>query len=253
MIEAELPDGRILEFPDGTDGAIVQATVKRVLGVSNQPAPKPSKIGAEGLPDAIKEVSKDFSAPSKFAIGAAGAINDMAMRAKQLLGGNLTPEQVQGVKEYRALKDASPAAIAGDIGMNIAATAIPATAVQGGLTSLAARAVPAFAAPAVGAAATGAGVAATTEAVLPGESTAEKAALGALGGAAGDVAARGLSRVVQPIRQSGAVQKLLSEGVTPTPGQAAGAKSFVGRFEQRLESLPDDQLVNEVRRLGAGS
>ena len=38
MIEAELPDGRILEFPAGTDPAVVQSTVKKMLGV---PAPLP--------------------------------------------------------------------------------------------------------------------------------------------------------------------------------------------------------------------
>lgn len=31
-VEAQLHDGRILEFPDGTDPAVVQATVKKVLG-----------------------------------------------------------------------------------------------------------------------------------------------------------------------------------------------------------------------------
>ena len=238
MIEAELPDGRVLEFPDGTDSAIVQSTVKRVLGVKEAPKQEPLKIGAEGLPDAIKSVSEGFSAPSKFAIGAAGFINDAAMRAKQLFGGGLTPQDEQGVREYRALKDASPAAIAGDIGMNLLATAAPAIGLQAGATNIASRALPAFAAPTAGAAATGAALASATQPVLQGESALQNAALGAVGGAAGDVAARGLSRVVQPIRQSEAVQKLVSEGIVPTPGQAAGAKSFVGKFEQRLESLP---------------
>jgi hypothetical protein len=243
MIEAELPDGRILEFPDGTDAAVVQATVKRVLGVSDvpaAPAPKPVKIGAEGLPDAIKETAKGFSIPAKFAIGAAGAVNDMAMRLKQITpwAGKLTQEQEQGVKEYRALKDASGAALAGDLGMSMLATAVPWMGLQAGATNLAAKATPAFLAPTLGAAASGAAMSAATEPVLQGESALEKAALGAAGGAVGDVAARGLSRVVQPIRQSDAVKKLVSEGVTPTPGQAAGTKSFVGRFEQRLESLP---------------
>ena len=43
-IEAELPDGRVLEFPDGTDPQVVQATVRRVLGVQMTPAPEPSVI-----------------------------------------------------------------------------------------------------------------------------------------------------------------------------------------------------------------
>lgn len=40
-IEAELADGRILEFPDGTDPSVIQATVRKVLGVK-APAPAPS-------------------------------------------------------------------------------------------------------------------------------------------------------------------------------------------------------------------
>lgn len=223
---------------------------------------KSLKIGAEGLPEAISEVSKGFSVPSKFAIGAAGTINDMAMRLKQLTKGAynavrsptlselvtgkapaLSQEEEQGIKEYRALREASSAALAGDIGMGLAATAIPGLGLQAGATKLASGVLPQFLAPTVGAAATGAAVSSATQPVLQGESTLENAAYGALGGAVGDVAARGLSRVVQPIRQSENVRKLVSEGIAPTPGQAAGAKSFIGRFEQRLESLP---LVGDI-------
>lgn len=56
-IEAELHDGRVLEFPDGTDPAIVQATVKRMLG----PAPSSNTAvtrnalykGAAGVADTL--------------------------------------------------------------------------------------------------------------------------------------------------------------------------------------------------------
>ncbi len=44
-IEAQLADGRILEFPDGTDPGIIQSTVKRVLASSA--APQQSTIGSE--------------------------------------------------------------------------------------------------------------------------------------------------------------------------------------------------------------
>lgn len=233
------------QYSDMSDGELAQALHRKFY--SDIPyaqfeqkvfGTKPAKIGVAGLPQAIEEVSKGFSAPSKFAIGGAGAINDMAMRLKQLTGRDLTPQEVQGIQEYRALNQASPSAVAGDIGMNVLATAAPGVGLQAGATNLAAKAVPAFAAPTLGAAATGAALSAATEPVLEGESTAEKAALGAIGGAVGDIAGRGLSRVIQPIRQSKDVQKLVSEGIIPTPGQASGAKSFLGRFEQRLESLP---------------
>ena len=39
MIEAELPDGTILEFPDGTDRSVIQRVVKERLGVA-QAAPQ---------------------------------------------------------------------------------------------------------------------------------------------------------------------------------------------------------------------
>lgn len=42
-IEAELPDGRILEFPDGTAPEVIQATVRRVLGVGAAAAPAPKE------------------------------------------------------------------------------------------------------------------------------------------------------------------------------------------------------------------
>jgi hypothetical protein len=38
-IYAELPDGRRLEFPDGTDSAVIQRTVKKVLGVGSSDTP----------------------------------------------------------------------------------------------------------------------------------------------------------------------------------------------------------------------
>jgi AcrR family transcriptional regulator len=42
-IEAQLADGRILEFPDGTDPAVIQSTVKRLIAESKQSsAPKPA-------------------------------------------------------------------------------------------------------------------------------------------------------------------------------------------------------------------
>jgi hypothetical protein len=44
-IEAQLADGRILEFPDGTDPSVIQATVKRLVAQSAQP--KESTIGSE--------------------------------------------------------------------------------------------------------------------------------------------------------------------------------------------------------------
>lgn len=50
-IEAELPDGRVLEFPDGTDPAIVQQTVKKML--SGEPSTQAT--GRQGMPTLAQE------------------------------------------------------------------------------------------------------------------------------------------------------------------------------------------------------
>jgi hypothetical protein len=47
MIEAELDDGTILEFPDGTDEAVIQRAVKRELGLAG-PGPAPSELRSLG-------------------------------------------------------------------------------------------------------------------------------------------------------------------------------------------------------------
>ena len=65
-IEAELADGRILEFPDGTDPAVVQATVKRVLGqtaptATPTAAPAPTETqGATGLSALLPSTMRGF-------------------------------------------------------------------------------------------------------------------------------------------------------------------------------------------------
>lgn len=199
----------------------------------------PAKIGAEGLPEAIKETAKDFSGTAKFSIGAAGAVNKAAMRLKQLTG-NLTKEDIQGLEEYKALEKESGAAVAGDIGMNILATINPATKVYGAGKALAEKVLPQAAAkvlaPTAGAALSGAAITAATNPVQDGETEAGNIGLGTAGSVAADTLTRGASRVVRPIVQSAPVQKLLKEGVVPTIGQAAGG--FVNKVEQQLESLP---------------
>ena len=58
-IEAELADGRILEFPDGTDPSVIQATVKRL--VAQSATPKQSTIGSELVGGAKRVLSSGRS------------------------------------------------------------------------------------------------------------------------------------------------------------------------------------------------
>ena len=55
MIEAELPDGTILEFPDGTDPAVVQRVVKQRLGVSETQPETGGLLSAAGVAPLRKE------------------------------------------------------------------------------------------------------------------------------------------------------------------------------------------------------
>lgn len=49
-IRAELFDGTILEFPDGTDPSVIQSTAKRIteerVALAPKPAVKPEELGA---------------------------------------------------------------------------------------------------------------------------------------------------------------------------------------------------------------
>jgi hypothetical protein len=165
-------------------------------------------------------------------VGAGKAFDDAALGLKGIFT-NLTPEEQDRAKRGRALTDESGAAMVGNIGGNLALTAAPAIRGAAALAPVLGKG----AAAQVGATgAVNAGIGAVTNPVLEGESRAANAALSGVAAMGGDLAARGVARVAQPIVQSGPVQKLLKEGVVPTPGQAAGG--FIGRVEEKLQSIP---------------
>lgn len=117
------------------------------------------------------------------------------------------------------------------------------TRIAGGVFSPANKAISgAMGAPSLAKNVAGGMISGSSAPVVGGEMTADefakqKGIQTALGGAGGAVATA-LSRLVQPIVQSDAVKRLMGDGVIPTPGQAAGADSFLGRTEQSLMSLP---------------
>lgn len=92
MIEAELPDGTILEFPDGTDQAVIQRVVKQRLGVTQaEPQQEVSTV---------MDVAKSLSSGAvRGAIALAETpelLGRLGVRgyeeAKQLLGGEVEQE-----------------------------------------------------------------------------------------------------------------------------------------------------------------
>jgi hypothetical protein len=215
---------------------------------------KPLKIGREGLPDAVKAIAGDFNPLSQLAVGVKSALDNAAMRGKQLVGGTLTPEQEMEARANRALLEESPMATTGNIGGTLVATGNPVGALYRGGTALAAKLVPQWLAKSGAAATIGAVAPNVLEPVLEGESSADKAKAGALGATVLDAALRGGGRVVQPILQSPAVKKLLEAKVVPTMGQAADEASVMGRMvkgvEEKLQSVPiiGDVIKNARRR-----
>ena len=99
-IEAELADGRILEFPDGTDPSVIQATVKRVLA-SSQPAPQTTMLGG------AKELFKGIVP------GAVGLAESAAVGASALLPEDMEKAAREKIKSVATAAKAPFAAAPG--------------------------------------------------------------------------------------------------------------------------------------------
>lgn len=206
----------------------------------------PRKIGAEGLPDAVKAIAGDFHPLTQMSVGAKGLWDNAAMKMKQTFGGKLTPEEENTVKANRALWQESAPATAGAAvtGAGLLPLAAP---VAGFTAARIGSALPRILAPAVPAATTGAIVNVASNPVLPGESTGQYAESGGLGGVIGDTVFRGASRLAQPILQSPQVKALLSKGIVPTFGSAAGG--ILRDIEDKATSLPlVGNLIQNARR-----
>ena len=85
MIQAQLEDGRVLEFPDGTDPQVIQTTVKRVLGQQEAPqdimSQRAQALGAEPLQPPEIASQQGFVQPgqvAEFAKGVPGALPTIA-------------------------------------------------------------------------------------------------------------------------------------------------------------------------------
>jgi len=108
MIEANLADGRVLRFPDGTDPIIIQTTVKRVLSQDTKPS-NIIKAGVVGGPETLgqmPEIRPDAAViPAAMSV-ASGAIAEPVAGIAGIAGSVLPGEQGQGAEMVRKTREA---------------------------------------------------------------------------------------------------------------------------------------------------
>lgn len=197
-MEAELHDGTVLEFPDGTDPAIVQATVKRHLGLA-PPATTSQTMGfAQGMgrvADNLAPLTDRLMPWAAPLMHRADQASDEQIKQREIAG-QLPGKAGETAGEFVG---AMPTWFMGGPAMS--------GAIQGYATS--------------------------HSDDLLGRSV--DAAKGALGGKVAGVAMQKLADAVAPVIDP-AVRRLIAQGVKLTPGQIRGGKAMVA--EDKLMSRP---------------
>jgi hypothetical protein len=96
-VEAELADGRILEFPDGTDPAVIQMTVKKVMGASTKPPD--ATAGDRGMA-AVTGVNRGLAGLAGLPVDTVENVLNLGIAgygtAKQALTGQPGPDLLKG-------------------------------------------------------------------------------------------------------------------------------------------------------------
>jgi hypothetical protein len=118
-IEAQLADGRVLEFPDGTDPSVIQATVKRM--VTPAPAPKAgfsladTALGfGQGVIGAGKSLTDVF--------GADNAASEALGKGQKYLGEQMTPgRQAEIAARQEKIKAAEGTGFLNEVGAELGA------------------------------------------------------------------------------------------------------------------------------------
>lgn len=242
MIEAELPDGTILEFPEGTAPDVVQKVVKSRLGAALPEAATTKQQVQASVPGRILQGMRD-------PIDAAAKLLPKGLQAVTSLGG-MAPNpvsqffgseasRVQDINKANEAEYQQARQATGSDGMDIAR--FGGNVVSPANLALALRAAPAVSMGAKvvqGAKLGAAGGALSDVDVNASDYWTQKAKDVALGGAIGGAVPAvvgGVARVIKP-QTNPQVQALMKEGVTPTPGQILGGKFQTA--EEKLQSVP---------------
>jgi hypothetical protein len=239
---AELEDGRRLEFPDGTDPSVVQATVKKMIGNAQPQAKQEGVSTLEGIGKGIKDPI-DAGAQILTHILPESVVNagnqannwlaDKTGLVAKLPQGGVDQQIRQQEQEYQKRR--------GDEGLdwprmggNVAALAgtsfIPGLQIQNGKKAFDIANILRSA----GQGAIFGGAQPVTEGDFK-EEKANQIMSGAGFGAASQPVAAAMGNVISP-KVSKEVRLLKDEGVTPSMGQILGGN--VQRFEDKLQSLP---------------
>lgn len=242
-IEVQVDGVGMLEFPDGTDKAIIRSTVQRVVAGRGgaQGAAPVSEIPAPTMGNAFPSGEAALLAAGRRGDKMAAGVKQAGLGAKVIaedfLGfdtkpdlqrmARIEPEQAENDRLFRPVQKQFPMATAvGD--------ALPAVAIPVGQQAALARIV----APALGFG--------TMDAMEPGDAKerAKRGGLGFLTGLAGGTVGEIGARVVQPIRNvaSGAQQRAAQEAAAKVnarllPSQIADSPTLAG-FEDMLAQSP---------------
>jgi hypothetical protein len=212
-IRAELADGSILEFPDGTSDEVIQRTVKQQVQMAK------FRTDEESFRAASNPASS-MSGPQRVLAGIGRGMTELAYRGPAQILGLKGQQEIDQARQMDAPLMSTRGGATGNV-LGQVATALPTMLIPGANTL-------------VGAGAIGGGVGALSP-TATGESRMGNAAMGAAGGVAGQAAGMALSRVLNP-QTSKAARQLLDDGITPTPGQILGGGAQ--RMESAMESLP---------------
>jgi hypothetical protein len=242
-VTAQLADGRTLEFPDGTDPGVVQATVKRMLtsglpSAADRVANDPISVGARATANATIPELIAGSAPGRFLLEPARGLLELGSHLG-LPGGQSAEELkpiIEAGREAYKNKGIDIAGIAGQV-------ASPAVMKTGTLVSAGAKLLPKIA----GSAATGAVAGATTPTEGKGDFWTEKGMQTGTGAALGGV-----------LPAAGALVKgLLKTGYSAfEPILPGGPEAILNRFQTKILGPAKDKVVaalQQARELVPGS
>lgn len=247
-IQAQLADGTVLEFPDGTDDAVIDKVVRQHVSPQPDPSipfksiPIPANMAAPGAENVDYGDVNGPVATFLRRIGKGAMLNygdEIGGFVKGYVpalfnGKDESAEYARARDAYRSQDDAEGAAnpvaaFLGDTTGQVATGAL-ATAATGGTSLL----------PQLALGAAQGGVSAAGESKKSDASgLLEDASIGAGIGAGGTLAGYGIGKVLGKVISPSVrpeVKTLMDAGVTPTPGQIIGKGA--AKIEDRLTSVP---------------